>query len=194
MRSSWTSRAGGCRNSFGRLRNSRTMDQMFLDGQKEKWKEKLQEIVEKRHQRMQKRSQEMQGIKDKKRNLLKEACACDAEMREVREEINEREERYLELAGEVEHQLNGSKKIWTCREEKKEEAAVMDAAMTRLWSSSSLWERRMRDGRSKPVHEEFVRRFGRKSGKRSKCKKQPVVKWVHQRQVGAMKVSGWFCF
>ena len=71
---------------------------MFLDGQKEKWKEKLQEIEEKRHQRMQKRSQEMQSIQDKKRNLLKEACACDAEMREVREEINEREECYLELA------------------------------------------------------------------------------------------------
>ena len=40
----------------------------------------------------------MQSIQDKKRNFLKEACACDEEMRKVRKEINEREARNLELA------------------------------------------------------------------------------------------------
>ena len=39
-----------------------------------------------------------QVIQDKKRNLLKEACACDEEMRKVGEEISERESRYLELS------------------------------------------------------------------------------------------------
>ena len=64
----------------------------------------LPEIEEKRnelvpeHQRMQKRSQKMPSIQDKKRNLLKEACACDEEMRKVGEEISEREARYLELS------------------------------------------------------------------------------------------------
>ena len=54
------------------------MDQMFWDGQREKWKEELQEIEQKRnellpeHQRMQKRSQKMQSLKDKKKNCLKD--------------------------------------------------------------------------------------------------------------------------
>ena len=43
-------------------------------------------------------SQKMPSIQDKKRNLLKEACACDKEMRKVGEEISEREARYLELS------------------------------------------------------------------------------------------------
>ena len=77
---------------------------MFQDGQKEKWKEKPQEIQEKtnellpEHQRMQKMSQRMQSIQDKKRHLLKEACPCDEEMRKVRQGVNETEARYLELA------------------------------------------------------------------------------------------------
>ena len=64
----------------------------------------LPEIEEKRnelvpeHQRMQKLSQKMPSIQDKKRKLLKEACACDKEMRKVGEEISEREARYLELS------------------------------------------------------------------------------------------------
>ena len=77
---------------------------MFRNGQKEKWKEELLEIEKKRnellpeHQKMQKTSQKMQSLQDEKRNFLKDACACDEEMRKVREEVNEREARFLELA------------------------------------------------------------------------------------------------
>ena len=80
------------------------VDQMFWDNPKEKWKERLWEIEEKRnellpeHHKMQKRFQKMQSVKDKKRNLLREAGTCEEEMRKVREEINEREARYLQLS------------------------------------------------------------------------------------------------
>ena len=42
---------------------------------------------------MQKRSSKMHSIQDKKRKLLKEAGACEEEMRKVKEEIDERERR-----------------------------------------------------------------------------------------------------
>ena len=67
------------------------MDQMFLEGQKENGKGDLQETEQKRsellpeHQRVQNRSH-------------KDACACDAEMGKMTNEINEREARFLELA------------------------------------------------------------------------------------------------
>ena len=141
------------------------MDQMFRDSQKEKWKEMLLEIEEKRnellpeHQRMQKRSQKMQSIQDRKRNLLEEAGACEEEMRKVRDEINEREARYLQqsnkstnnrmAAEDLEEELRGLR----CRQGRKEEVAVprkpMPAASMRLRSRFSQWERRMRDSNSK---------------------------------------------
>ena len=88
------------------IENFSDMDQMFRDGQKEKWKEEPQEIDKKRnkllpeHQKMQRRSQKMQSLQHKKRDVLKDACSCDDEMRKVRNEINEREARFLELAEE----------------------------------------------------------------------------------------------
>ena len=73
------------------------MDQTFRNSEREKWKERPLESEEKRsellleHQRMQKRSSKMHSIQDKKRKLLKEAGACEEEMRKVKEEIDERE-------------------------------------------------------------------------------------------------------
>ena len=79
--------------------------------------------------------------------------------------------------------------------------SAMDAASTQLWSSPSLWERRVRDSRSKPcrknssggsrpqqlLHMWQEEKKEEENGKRCKCKEQPVVKWVHRRQVGAMQ-------
>ena len=47
---------------------------------------------------MQKRSQKIQSIQDKKRKMLKEAVAAEEEVRKVREEINEKEARNLHLS------------------------------------------------------------------------------------------------
>ena len=79
----------------------------------------------------------------------------------------------------------------------------MDAASMRLWSSSSLWERRMRENSSKvckrnsPEDSRSQRHLhkcqeGKKeeeSWKRSKRKEKPAItaKWDLHRQVGAMK-------
>ena len=74
---------------------------MFRDSQKEKWKENLMEIEKKRNElllKMQKRSQELQSLQDKKRNFFKEACACEEEMRKVSEEVEERKVRFVALS------------------------------------------------------------------------------------------------
>ena len=43
------------------------------------------------HQRVQKRSQKIQSIQDKKRNMHKEPVAAEEQMRNVREEMIQRE-------------------------------------------------------------------------------------------------------
>ena len=73
------------------------MEPMFWDSHKEKWKGQLQVIARMRtkllpeHQKMQKRSQKLQSLQDKKRHFLKEACACEEEMRKVSEEFRRKE-------------------------------------------------------------------------------------------------------
>ena len=60
---------------FGGSDKFSDMDQMFRDGQDEKWKEELQEIEKKRsellleHQKMQKRSQKTQSLQKKKKEF-----------------------------------------------------------------------------------------------------------------------------
>ena len=105
IRRSWTSRGGGGRrDSYGRFRNSRTWIRCSGTGRKRSGRKSYRRLSLKRnellpeHQRMQRRSQKMQSLQEKKRHLLKEACVCDEEMRKVREEISERKARYLELA------------------------------------------------------------------------------------------------
>ena len=83
------------------------MPQDIQSGLKESWQQQLQDIEQKRndllpeHQRAQKRSQKIQCIQDKKRNMLKETFAAEEEMRKVREEINEREDRFQQLSRKV---------------------------------------------------------------------------------------------
>ena len=90
------------------------MEPMFRDSQKEKWMVQLQERERKRteflpeHQKMQKRFQKLQSLQDKKRNLLKEACACEEEMGKVNEEVEERRVR-LALSEKNEKLSDGSR-------------------------------------------------------------------------------------
>ena len=92
------------------------------------------------------------------------------------------------------------KKSGACKLEKKGEASVRHSPMgasTLLWSSSSLWEWLMQGSKSKPCKRSSTEgskfqplsAYGRKRRRRrrSKYKRQPVAKWVHQRRVGAMK-------
>ena len=189
-------------------------DQMFWDGQKEQWKEKQQEIEQKRnellpeHQKMQKRSQKMQSLQDKQRIFLKDACACDEEMRKVEVEINERETRCLELAEtsngrmaaeDLEEELRslqaGEERRDSCASQSK--GCCFDPVLEQLFTLG----RRMRDSRSNtsrknssegsrsqsPLCTWQEKKRKEESGKRSKRKEQPVAKFVHKRQVGAMK-------
>ena len=184
---------------------------MFRDSQKEKWKERLLETEVKRNellperQRMQKRYQKMQSIQDKKRNLLKEAGACEEEMRKVGEEIN-KERRAICSCRTSRPTIGWQQKIWkksrgACRQGCKEVAVPrkpMTAASVQWWSSSSLWERHMRDDNSKLCRrtssedsrsQPHLHKCQEESGKRSKRKEKPDIraKWVHPRQLGAME-------
>ena len=49
------------------------------------------------HQKVQKRSQKIQSIQDKRRNMQKESAAAEEEMRKLREEIHRNEELFRQL-------------------------------------------------------------------------------------------------
>ena len=72
------------------------MDPVFRDRQKEKWKEELQEIESKRtellpeHQKMQKSSQKLKSMQDKKRKCFKDACACEGAPQLLQQKMEER--------------------------------------------------------------------------------------------------------
>ena len=67
-------------------------------------------------------------MQDKKRSFLKEACACEEEMREVSEEMEEKKVRFATLSENREtvelQQMIWKKKSRSCRQGRKEEAAV----------------------------------------------------------------------
>ena len=69
--------------------------------------QQLQEIEHRRndlllkHQRVQKRSQKIQSIQDKKKNTQKETAAAGEEMRKIREDITPKEERFRLLSDKV---------------------------------------------------------------------------------------------
>ena len=95
---------------------------------------------------MQKRSQKLQSLQDKKRNYIKEACACEEEMRNVFEEVEERRVR-LETLSEKSGNCRRQQMIWktksrSCKQGNREEAAVRcgptDVALIQPWWSRSL--------------------------------------------------------
>ena len=53
------------------------------------------------HQKVQKRSQKIQGIKDKRRNMKKENAAAQEEMQNIREGNDRNDERFRQLSNEV---------------------------------------------------------------------------------------------
>ena len=132
----------------------------------------------------------MQSLQDKKKkkNYLKDACACDEEVRKVRDEINETEARFLEL---VEKSSN-CRIAADCLEEGMK---GLQAGEERRGSRASQSNGCMQDSRSKHRKRNSTdgSRFQphlctwQRGEELDEGKEQPVVKWVHQRQVGAMK-------
>ena len=180
IRRSWISRGKGLQKQLREIEKFTDVDQMFRDGQKEKWKGDLQEIEQKRnellaeHQRMHKRSQKMQSLQDKKKKYLKDACACDEETGKVRDEINEREARFLELA----------QKSNNCRmaDDLEEEMCCFDSVMEQLFTLGAAHARQQIQSRQ----EEFNRirssaTLVHMAGREERGEE------VEERQVGAMK-------
>ena len=132
-------------------------DQVFRDGQKENWKEKLQDIEEKRnelfpeHQKMQKRSRKMQSLENERRNFIKDACACDEEMRKVREEINEIEARYLELVEKSSNSRKEEERRGSCASQSN--GCCFDSVMEQLLTLGDARQQ------IQALQEEFIRSF-----------------------------------
>ena len=54
------------------------------------------------HQKVQKKSQKIQGIQDERRNMQKENVAAEEEMQKLRDDVKQKEERILFLSDKVE--------------------------------------------------------------------------------------------
>ena len=123
---------------------------------KESLQQQLQEVEQRRndllleHQRAQKRSQKIQSIQDKRKNMQKETAATREEMRKIRKEIMQKAERFLLLSDEAaKHEIVEAEMVQNfkaCRQEKKEEAAMRRKQLTvagrRCLSRFSPWERK----------------------------------------------------
>ena len=122
--------------------------------QKESWKEELQEIERTEllpeHQKMQKKSQKLQSLQDKKK-YLKDAGDWEEETRMLHEENEESQARFKARFQTLSENSRNCRKesdileSRPCKQERKEEAAVCHsptdvASIQQLWSSSSRWE------------------------------------------------------
>ena len=76
------------------------MSQEVPSSIKESLQQQLQEVEQRRndllpeHQRVQKRSQKIQSIQDKRKNMQKETAATREDMRKIRKEIMQKKERF----------------------------------------------------------------------------------------------------
>ena len=191
------------------LEKNTCMPQDFHSRLKEEWQQQLQEIEQKRHDllpehlRVQKRSQKIQRIQDKKRNMLKETVAAEEEMRKVREEINKREGRFHQLSrqvdsnrmatAELEAELRGLQAEEERRGSNASQVVVdccLDTVAEQLFtiiSSKFCTKRSSKDLKPLPLLRKCQEKKKERKMQKSKSKGQPTNKWVHLRQVGAMK-------
>ena len=156
---------------------------------------------------MLKRSPQLQSLQDKKKTYLKDACACDA-MGKVIYDIKNREAHFRELAQKsslfrmaanvLEVEIRG----WQAGEERRGSCASQSngCCFDSVMEQPFTWKRRMQGSRSKPCKRSSTEGMKfqpllciwqdeKKEEKRlERCRhtEQPVAKWVHQRQVGAM--------
>ena len=94
------------------------------------------------HQRVQKMSQKMQSIQDKRRNLQKESLAAREEMRNIKEEIDWKEERFRLLSDKVDKsRMADAKMAAELRSlQEGEESRGSNASQTGDGCLEALWE------------------------------------------------------
>ena len=173
------------------------------DGLMNDLQQPLQEVEQRRHehQKVQKRSQKIQSIQDKRRHMQKECAAAQAEMRKIREEIVDRnEERFRQLSdkadknkmvdAEIAVELQGvqarrgsnaSQAVDCCLETTVKQFFVMgtDQARSKFDAVCQVFCKKF----------ENLQPFCTDARKRTnKSKAKPVSSWRCQRQAGAMKV------
>ena len=178
---------------------------------KQSLKHQLQEVEKRRHdfmlehQKVQKRSQKIQSLQDKRRNLQNDSVAANKEMRKTREEIDKKEERFRLLSdkvdknrtadAEMEAELQGlqagerrgsnaSQALDCCLETMVEQIFALGADQTRskFEVMCQMFFRRI-ETRLRRCQEEM------KEGtvKMNKSKAEQISSWCSQRQAGSMK-------
>ena len=82
----------------------RDVDRLFLRkcrrASRKSLQHQLQDLIPE-HQKAHKRSQKIQGIQDRRRNLQKDSIAAEGEMRKLQQEIRQKEERHLFLSNKI---------------------------------------------------------------------------------------------
>ena len=111
------------------------------DSVKNDLQQQLQEVEQRRldfmpeHQKVQKRSQRIHNIQDKRRNMQKESTAAQKEMRKIREDIDRNEERFRQLPDKVDKNkvAEMAAELQGCRQEKKEETVMLRKSWNFAW-------------------------------------------------------------
>ena len=138
-------------------------------------------------QRVQRRSQEMQSIQDKRMNLQKESTAAQEKMRKIRRKSVGKRSAFVccrTKSIRTEWQMRKWKLNFRgCRQEKKEEVAIRRKQAIPAWrlGANQMEERvQFRGGCQEEKKEEAT-------VKMNKSKAEPVSSWCYQRQAGSMK-------
>ena len=177
---------------------------------KESLQHQLQEVEKRRHDLMlehkaQKRSQKIQSIQDKRRNLQKDSisqqkrrCGSSKRRSGKRRSVTFS---YRTKSIRIRCRMQ---KWWQsfrfCRREKKEEAAMLRRQVIAAWrpcgSNSSPWEQM----ELRPLHKSSKEKWEQHKGrcqeekkdegivKMNKSKAEPISSWCYQRQAGSIKV------
>ena len=155
------------------------------------------------HQKVQKRSQKIQSIKDKRRHLQKDSTTAEEEMRKLQESSSKK--RSVSFVCRTKSIITSWRmQKWrqnfrVCRQEKKEEAVMLRRQVSAAWrtcgNSLSPWGRiefRSLYNGSKEKWEQLRSRCQEEKKeegivKTNKSKTKPVSSWRCQRQASAMK-------
>ena len=86
----WMSRRKSFKTNCGTSRSSLNVDPLYLEGQKERWQQELQEFEQKRN--------DLPSAGQKRSSVRRTLATCDEEMERVYNEIVEKEARFQESA------------------------------------------------------------------------------------------------
>ena len=214
-RKSWTSERKACRNSCETLRSLQTGSRCSGTARKKSGRDGYRRLIERKRtellledQKMQKRSQKLQSLQDKKRNYLNDTCTCEEEMRKLSADMEERQAHFQarfqalsEKSGNCRRAAGDLEEDIQTLQERKEEAAVrrspMDVALIQpCWSRSSRLEQQRQNTSSKPCRKSPTEGPGLQP-LQSKCQEEKRKKIgkeigvVRRRQLGGTKALQW---